>query len=142
MICPKCKVEYEKGNIKCAECGRELVENDALKLNEKSNWFYKFGETTAKKAISALFFIGLLPLLFTSILFGNYLYLTNMYSKSISFMRDGQKWYTSEQVNNLPLGFLGGFVFFIVIVLVWKILCELLIIIFRAIETYTQKNKI
>jgi hypothetical protein len=27
-------------------------------------------------------------------------------------------------------------------VLMWKVLCELLIIIFRAIETYTEKNKI
>ena len=143
MICPKCRIEYEEGNVKCTECGTKLVENDTFKQNNnKTKWLTKFGETTAKDVISALFFIGLLPLLYGSVLFGKYLYLNSMYSKSISFIRDGTQYYTPVEVNNLPLGIFGGLIFFILIVLVWKIVCELLIIIFRAIETYTHKNKI
>jgi len=142
MICPKCKMEYQERYTKCSQCGEDLIENDATKQNGRENWLIKFGETTAKRAISVLFFLGLFPLFYISILFGKYLYLTNLYEKSIWFTQNGQRMYTSTMVNNKPLGFLGGLVFFVVTVLVWKVLCELFIIIFRAIETYTQKNRI
>jgi hypothetical protein len=142
MICPKCKMEYNEEYTECIECRKKLIENDASKLNNSGDWFGGFGEITAKRAISILFFLGLLPILFTSILFGKYLYISNTYLKGIWFMQDGQQSYTEKYVNNLPLGIFGGFLFFIVTVLVWKILCELLIIIFKAIETYTQKNKV
>jgi hypothetical protein len=142
MICPKCKTEYSQRFTKCSNCGEDLIENDVTQKGDREKWLLKFGETTAKRAISALFYLGLFPLFFTSILFGKYLYLTNTYEKAIWFIENGQKMYTSALVNNQPLGFLGGLVFFVVTALVWKVLCELLIIIFRAIETYIQKNLI
>ena len=142
MICPKCYREYPEGSSKCSNCGEDLVNNSYVQLrNQKKKCFFKLGNTTAQEAISLLFYIGLLPVLYFSIVFGKYLYLTNMYSKDIWFTKNGQKFYTSEQVNNLPLGIFGGLVFIIVTTIAWKVLCELLIIIFRAIETYTQKNK-
>lgn len=141
MICPKCKTEYREGYTKCSDCREDLVSNNIRNQSGKDEWLFKFGDITAKKALSILFFLGLLPLLFASIIFGKYLYLTNTYFKGIWFIQDGQKMYTEKMANNLPLGVFGGFIFFVVSVLVWKVICELLIIIFRAIETYTQKHK-
>lgn len=141
MICQKCKMEYREGYTKCSDCGEDLIDNSTTKQNNNGGWLFRFGETTAKKAVSLLFYLGLLPLLFSSILFGKYLYLSNTYLKDIWLMQDGQKMYTNKEVSNLPLGIFGGFLSYIVIVLVWKVICELLIIIFSAIETYTHKNK-
>jgi hypothetical protein len=142
MICPKCKTEFREGYTKCSDCGEDLISNNTPKQSEGGDWLFNFGETTAKRAVSILFFLGLFPMLYKSIFFGRYLYLTNSYLKSISFLQNGQNVHSGYLVNNLPLGILGGFVLFIVMVLMWKVLCELLIIIFRAIETYTEKNKI
>lgn len=142
MICPKCNIEYREGVTECCDCGVELIENKAAEQNRKDDWCYKFGKTTAQQAITALFFLGIIPELFASILFGRFLYLSNTYYKGISFLQNGMKTFSEREVNNLPLGVLGGIAFFIVTVLLWKVICELLIIIFRVIETYTQKNKV
>lgn len=141
MKCPKCKKEYIGGYTKCSECGVDLVQNDTPKEDVSDNWIFKFGEVSAKKVISFLFFLGIIPLAYNSVLFGKYLYLNNTYEKEIWFKQFGQTVYSSKEVHHLPLGIIGGFIFFIVMMLTWKVTCELLIIIFRAIETYTQKNK-
>ncbi|MCX7923105.1 MAG: DUF4282 domain-containing protein [Clostridia bacterium] len=141
MICPKCKTEYRKGYTKCSDCGENLVSKIIQNQGGKEEWLFKFGEITAQKALSILFFLGLFPLLFAAIIFGKYLYIANTYMKGIWFIQNGQKMYTETMANNLPLGVFGGLIFFIISVLVWKVTCELLIIIFRAIETYTKKHK-
>lgn len=142
MVCPKCKVEYPEGYTKCPDCGENLIDSSTASQKRRGNVFFRFGETTAENAITLLFFIGSLPLLFSAVLFGRYLYLNNTYLKSIRFMQDGQLVYSEIQAQDTTLGVLGGFAFFIVAVLIWKVLCELLIIIFRALETYIQKNRV
>lgn len=112
MRCPKCNIEYMEGYTKCTDCGEELVQSDVTKERERGSWLFTFGETTAKSAISLLFYISLLPLLFTSIIYGKNLYLTNTYMKGISFMNGGQKVYTEMRENNLLLGIIGGILFF------------------------------
>ena len=140
VICPKCKIEYQQGYTTCADCGTDLVEKEERREDEGS-LLRGFGKISAQKAISALFYVGLLPVLITSIIAGRLVYMNSTYMKGVSYLQDGQKWYTEKAVNNGPLGFLTGVALFIIQVLVWKITCELLIIIFRCFETYVRKNK-
>ncbi len=50
MICPKCKVEYEKGYTKCSDCHIDLVERADIpryvnSLSQKGLSMLKFGIT-------------------------------------------------------------------------------------------------
>ncbi len=147
LICPKCKYEYETGVSVCSDCGTTLVEelkdieiNTTVKKDDISNWLKGFGNITAQKAITVLFYLVCIPLFISSIMFGKYIYLTKKYFKDISYMQDGVKWFTQSEVNNLPLAIFLASIYFVFSLLIWKIICELLIIIFRCFETYTQKK--
>ncbi|SHH81757.1 DUF4282 domain-containing protein [Desulfosporosinus lacus] len=102
--------------------------------------FFKLGEMVSYKAISILFYVGFIPLIAQSYMLGKNIYETNTYSKSIQVNQNGQIWLTGQEVNNIPLGILGGLVSFIVTMIIWKIICELLIIVFRYFEAGTNKN--
>jgi len=135
LICPKCKVEYSNNLSECIECGGQLVEISEENREDKSgrkinylNWLKEFGNITAKKAIIILFYLGSIPLIISSIMIGRYIYLTNQYYKGITYMENGTRWYTEAKVNNLPLGILSGIVYFVVGIVIWKIVCELLLI--------------
>lgn len=148
-MCPKCKVEHKEDVSTCDFCGAQLVElSEEVKKDENDrrvnnlNWLMEFGNITAKKAITILFYLGSIPLIISSIMIGRYIYLTNEYHKGITYIENGTRWYTEARVNNLPLGVLSGIVYFVVGIFTWKIICELLMIIFRCFETYLQKNKI
>ncbi|MBL4938591.1 hypothetical protein JK636_23075 [Clostridium sp. YIM B02515] len=110
LICPNCKSEFEDGVSICSDCGTALVkqpEEEKDDISDKWNWLKDFGNITAKRALTILFYLGLAPLFISSILFRSFL----------------------------------GIVYFIFGVLIWKIICELLIIVFRCFETYVEKNK-
>lgn len=136
-ICPNCKSEYRMNFSTCSDCNVELIEMDK---KEEVNWLKGFGEIPAKKCISILFYLGILPLFYSTIIFGRYIYLSNKYLKDIWFLQDGKQAFTQTEVNNLPLGVFLGILFFIFGILIWKIICELLIIIFRCFEVYVEKN--
>jgi len=93
-----------------------------------------FGEMSLKSIISFLFYIGCFIIVYKAFLWGKAIYLTNFYEKEISYLQGSQRWFTSETVNNLPLGVMGFIVYFIVISLAWKLICELLYIIFERIS--------
>ncbi len=144
LVCPNCKSEFEDGNTVCSECGTALVkqpEDEKEDTSDKWNWLKGFGNITAKRALAILFYLGLAPFFISSILFGKYIYVTNQYTKDILYSENGIQIHTGAVVNNLPLGVFLGVVYFIFGVLIWKIICELLIIIFRCFETYVEKNK-
>lgn len=94
----------------------------------------EFGEIPVKSLIRYLFSIGSFIIVYRAYIFGKALYLTNYYEKAINYIQDGQRWYTYEEVNNLPLGLTGGIIYFIAGLLIWKLICELLYIIFAKIE--------
>ena len=148
LVCPKCKNKYRDGFSVCSNCETQLVEqteehdkNDDGEINKSLNWLKGFGNITAQSAIVTLFYLGIMPLALSSFFVGKNIYLTNQYLKDISYLENGMQWYTQTEVNNLPLGLFMGIAIFLFGVLTWKIICELLIIIFRCFETYVQKNK-
>jgi uncharacterized membrane protein SirB2 len=148
LICPKCKIEYRDGFSTCADCGTQLVEEIEevnVDYNDRGtdnlNWLKGFGNITAQRAITILFYSGIIPLFISSIMFGKNIYLTNKYLKVISYIQNGAERSAQYEANNLPLGIFLGSIYFVVGVIMWKIICELLIIIFRCFETYVQKNK-
>ena len=93
-----------------------------------------FGEIPLKSIITLLYYIGCLIVIYRAFLWGRAIYLANFYEKEISYLKDNQRWHTSETVNNLPLGVVGFIIYFIVISLAWKLICELLYIIFERIS--------
>lgn len=96
--------------------------------------FLEFGEESLKTIIIYLFSIGSFLIAYKAFVFGKAIYLVNYYNRQTSYLQDGQRWYSSEQANNLPLGIAGGIMYFIVLLLIWKLICELLFIIFERIE--------
>jgi hypothetical protein len=100
-----------------------------------------FGKMGAKIIVGFLFWVGTALSAISSFLFGKFLYMTNTYDKDILFMQNGQQWYTSKPVNNFPLGVGGALVSFIISTVVLKIVCEVLYLIIRCMETYLKKNR-
>ena len=137
MICPKCNAEYIEGYTKCSDCGEDLV---AITIDRPKDFkfdLFKLGRMPAKMALSLLFYLSIIPTLYISILFGKYIYLANTYMKTI---KTGDV-FTSIEVNNSTLGVFAGVVLFIVSTLIIKIVFELLLIMFTAIEAYIKKAK-
>lgn len=93
-----------------------------------------FGEMPLKSIITYLFEIGCIIIAYKAFLWGKAIYLSTYYEKEISYIKNNQSWYTTEMTNNLPLGIAGGIVYFIVISVAWKLICELLYIIFERIS--------
>jgi len=88
--------------------------------------------------LSLVFKVGMIPLLYGSYLFGHYQYLNNIYEENFSVIQDGMRSFSSRPVNNEPLGIFCGIIFFIISVFIWKLVCELLLIMFRFFETNTK----
>ncbi|HYF81877.1 MAG TPA: hypothetical protein VEB00_02455 [Clostridia bacterium] len=103
--------------------------------------FLDFGKTGASRIAKNLFWVGTVLSAISSFLFGKFLYMTNTYDKAISFIQDGQRWFTSKPVNNFPLGVGGAIVSFIISIVVLKVTCEVLYLIIRCMETYLEKNR-
>lgn len=101
---------------------------------EKIKKIITFGEMSLKSIITFLYWIGCIPIIYKAYLWGKSIYLTSYYEKQISYLQDGQKWFTSEMVNNLPLAILGFIIYLTVSFVVWKLICELLFIIFERIS--------
>ncbi len=72
------------------------------------------------------FYIGILFIAFKAYLFGKGIYLTHTYMKDFSYVENGQNWFTSTEAPNTPLAILGFILFFIVVLVMWKFVCELL----------------
>jgi hypothetical protein len=55
-------------------------------------------------------------------------------------MQNGERWFTSKPVNNLPLGIFGAIFAFVVSIFVCKIICEILYLALRCMETYLERH--
>lgn len=91
---------------------------------------FQIGEIPSKILITILFYTGFIPILYKSVLFGKTVYLTHTYQKTIKV----GDWYTGEEVNNLPLGIFQGVILFLIAVVIWKVVCEIIFIVVRYFE--------
>ena len=117
MRCPNCKYDYQEGYTVCSECGAKLVESEDNPAIKKDNWSFGIGKMDLREGIEILFYFSLLISGVYSFMLGKYLY-----------------------VYNIPLSIFGGIICFIALIVISKIICELLYIIFHAIETYTNTH--
>lgn len=92
----------------------------------------------SKEIISLLYKVVIIPILYNSYIIAKLLYINNTYQKTISLTKNGQRLFTDKLVNNLPLGIIGGIVSFIILITIWKLFCELLIILFCYFESNTK----
>lgn len=95
------------------------------------NKLFKFGETPLIRLITVLFYAGWIPIAYKAALFGEEIYRTNTYMATV---KEGY-FYTAKAVNDLPKGFVYGVVAFAVAVVIWKVFCEILLIILRFFES-------
>ncbi len=95
------------------------------------NKLFKFGETPPIRLITALFYTGLIPIAYKAQQFGTEIYATNTY---MAMVKEGY-FYTSKAVNDLPKGVVYGFVAFVSAAVIWKVFCEILLIMVRFFES-------
>lgn len=95
---------------------------------------FQFGGKSIEALIKYLFVFGNFIIMYNAYAFGKSIYLTTYYEQGISYIQEGQRWYTTEKVNNLPLGIVGSIAYFIITLVIWKVICELLYIIFERVE--------
>jgi hypothetical protein len=94
------------------------------------NVFLKFGNTGSYELVLVLFYIGIIPIAYKCIQFGKWVYLNNTYQITV---KQGD-WFTGKEVNHLPLGIFQGVILFIVSIIIWKIICEMLLIVLKYFE--------
>ena len=94
--------------------------------------FFTLGKLTVSYTVEKIFYIGILFIAYKAYLFGKIIYMTHTYSKMSSYLVNGQR--LIIHANNLPLGIIGSLLFFIVSLIIWKLVCELLIKFFSYFE--------
>ncbi|MBH1939670.1 hypothetical protein I5677_02030 [Mobilitalea sibirica] len=102
-------------------------------MKEKIKIILTFGEMSLRSIIKYLYCAGCIVIAYIAFHWARAIYLTNFYDKEISYMEGKTRWYTTETVNNLPLSILGFIAYVIVALVIWKLICELLYIIFERI---------
>ncbi|QWU15321.1 hypothetical protein SAMN04487895_10815 [Paenibacillus sophorae] len=105
---------------------------------DKYNGILSLGQIQPKILVTILFYAGIITIIYWSIPFGRYISITNKYMKSVQ-ITEGM--YTGVAVENRFLGIIAGIIFFLILSVVWKVFCELLLLIFVAFRTYINKNK-
>lgn len=90
-----------------------------------------FGNFSSRLLISLLFYTGIIPIFYLSVAFGKRVYASHFVQTTV---KEGD-WYTGKTINDLPISVFQGTVAFLVSIVMWKLICELLLIVFRYFET-------
>ncbi len=93
--------------------------------------FFNLGKIPVKKIISWLFFVGFIPMFYLAYSFGNFMYITHGYDKVISLKSNVS---ITESTNNWVIGLISGILALVFYIILWKIVCELLLLIFSYLE--------
>ncbi|GMQ61562.1 hypothetical protein [Vallitalea maricola] len=97
--------------------------------------FLSLGKMTVSNVIHKIFYIGALIVAYKSFMFARVIYITCTYEKMVRHIEGRNTYsYTSTTVNNAPLAVLGFIIYFIVILILWKLICELLLKFFTYFE--------
>lgn len=95
---------------------------------------FRFGSLSSRVLITILFYTGIIPIFYQSVAFGKQVYASHFVQTTV---KEGD-WYTGKTINDLPISVFQGTVAFLVSIVMWKVICELLLIIVRYFEI---KNK-
>jgi len=109
-------------------------------VNNSLNNFLSFGSISVRKLSLLFFWIGALVLLVIACAQGYVIYLTHTYHTTIRQTVDGVTWYTGAEVYNLPLGITYGVFFFIIGVLLWRLVCEVIYIVLSYFKSNTKED--
>ncbi|GMQ58672.1 hypothetical protein AN1V17_30670 [Vallitalea sediminicola] len=98
--------------------------------------FLSLGKMTVSNVIHKIFYIGMLIVAYKAYMFARVIYMTCTYEKMVRHFAGNNTYsYTSMTVNNAPLAILGFIICFIVILILWKLICELLLKFFTYFES-------
>ncbi|MFT9493397.1 hypothetical protein [Anaerosolibacter sp.] len=101
--------------------------------------FLSLKKESALNLLQRLFYIGIITLFFSSIWIGKYIAILFPSQYQVPAAEPG--WYTFETGPNVLRGIFMGACLFIISIAIWKIICQILLIILEAFESYThQKN--
>lgn len=103
----------------------------------EKKWF-TFGHIPAIHLVTLLFYTGLIPIVYKAIAFGKSTSLQHTIMKTVP---DGRGMYTGIEVPNASLGILYGLLAFAIGVVVWKVVCEILLIVLRYFERARNVDK-
>lgn len=85
---------------------------------------FNFGHITVEELFKAIFIIGLIPIIFIEL----------MHSSNAGLVS------SRDILGILIYGFIILF-FILITIVVWKIICELLFLIFKSLEVFIRKNQ-
>lgn len=109
----------------------------------KSKEFFRLGENDVFSIVHFLYYIGFPIIIFKAFQFGKAMKLQSIVNKvgmgtininPTNFNMYGITWLDSFK------GLIGGVVYFVVIIVAWKLICELIYVLFRYFESNTRKN--
>lgn len=96
--------------------------------------FFEFGRKSALELVRTLFYAGLLPILYAAYRFGKMFALMHPI-QGMSLQSDG--FYAGSERPGWILGLIAGGTALIVAVIVWKAVCEMLLVALRYFERGT-----
>lgn len=101
--------------------------------------FFRLGKTSIKKTILNLFIAGFIPIIYLSYEFGKFIYSSVAFNKTISSTGSIK---VTQETGNIYVGILAGIAIFIFYLVLWKVVCELLLAIFKYLEVkFVEKDK-
>lgn len=114
-----------------------LINSGGIYVFEK---FLSFKKESAFNLLQRLFYIGIFPLFFSASWLGKYFAILSPMQIQVPAEQPG--FYTFTTGPNVMKGiFVGGCVF-IVSIVIWKIICQILLIILEGFESYTNRNNL
>lgn len=109
----------------------------------KSKDFFRLGENDVFSIVHFLYYIGFPIILFKAFQFGKAIKLQSIATKigigSININQANFKMFSPTWFDSFK-GFISGLLYLIVILIAWKLICELILIFFRYFEGNTKKD--
>jgi hypothetical protein len=113
---------------KLERCGEVGMKED-YNLPDVPEGLISLGKMKPKTLITTLFFTGIVGIIWYSILIGKYIYITNVATIEMD-----------RGVYSI-VAFLAGVVCCAVLLIIWKVVCELLLLIFNALNVYILRRE-
>lgn len=104
-----------------------------------STWeqLFLLGKVKPKTLLTVLFYVGLCAIAYEAVQYGKATALTHTVMKSI---RTGPNTFSGVQAPNHAYGFLVGLIYFLIVSVFWKVICELLLVLFLSLRAFLARD--